>query len=275
MSRERAQRFELGPAAAGSLALHVAVAAAFMVGWGQRELKIGAVVPVTIVSKAPAEPAPAIQAPEEQAAQAETVEAAPPEPAPQKTAPPPPAPTPPKPVPPVPKPIEKAPAPTPAKPAPAKPAPPAPKASENYLDNLYASLAVPARNRPTAAQKGPARPATAPVARDTKGFSGNSGVEVSSDLQGDLERNWSIDCSLSSTRDVVVRVTFVIGAGGFLSGDVEAEAVGSATPAVMDAAKFRARQAVLRSQPFTREPRQNWGRRVYADFTAREFCSRG
>lgn len=268
MSRERAHRTASGPAALGSLALHVGVALVFMVGFGQRQLKVGSVVPVTIVSKAPAEPAPAVEAPVQQSAQAEEVEPAPPQPATPQ-----PQPAPPKPVPPAPKPVEKTPAPTPA---PARPAPakPAPKTSETYLDSLYASLATPARNRPTAAQKGPARPETATTARDTKGFSGSSGVQVSSDLQGDLERNWTIDCSLSSTRDVVVRVTFVIGAGGFLSGDVDAEAVGSATATVMDAAKFRARQAVLRSQPFTREPRQNWGRRVYADFTAREFCSR-
>lgn len=265
MSRQRIHRAEFSPAALASLALHVGVAAAFMIGWGQRELKVGSVVPVTIVASAPAEAAPAIEAPEVQTAQAEEVAQAPPE------APPPPAPSAPlTPAPKAAKPLEKAPAPVP-KPAAAKPAT---KASENYFDSLYASLAVPNRNRPTAAQKGAARPETARTARDSKGFSGAAGTEVSSDLQGDLERNWSIDCSLASTRDVVVRVTFVIGAGGFLSGDVEAEALGSAAPTVLDAAKFRARQAVLRSQPFTREPRQNWGRRVYADFTARDFCSR-
>jgi len=112
------------------------------------------------------------------------------------------------------------------------------------------------------------------VARSTSGFSNAAGTEVSSEMQGELERNWSIDCSLTSTRDVVVRTYFTIGPGGRLTGDVDMETKGSQSVSVLDAAKFRARQAVLRSQPFTKEPRENWGRRLYADFNAREFCSR-
>ena len=126
--------------------------------------------------------------------------------------------------------------------------------------------------RPSAPAKGPARQETARVARQTNGFTAAAGTEVSSEMQGELERNWSIDCSLSSTRDVLVRAYFTIGAGGRLIGDVEMEAKGSPNASVIDAAKFRARQAVLRSQPFAKEPRENWGRRLYADFNARDYC---
>ena len=65
MSRARARRIEVSPAALGSIGLHVAVAAAFMITWGNRDLKVGSVVPVTIVSNAPeADPRPAVQGPE-------------------------------------------------------------------------------------------------------------------------------------------------------------------------------------------------------------------
>src|SRR6185295_20266751 len=99
----------------GSAALHLAVAAALLISWRHpRDLKIGAVVPVTIVSDAPAaELSPALAAPETQTAQvAEPVPTAPPQ-----ALPPTPQPTPQPPTPqarpaPAPKP-----APTPAKPA--------------------------------------------------------------------------------------------------------------------------------------------------------------
>ena len=81
MSRAATRRVEVSPAALGSLGLHVAVAAAFMISWGQRDLKVGSVVPVTIVSSAPdADTRPAEQGPE-------TLEAAAPPPA--RPAPPP------------------------------------------------------------------------------------------------------------------------------------------------------------------------------------------
>ena len=266
MNRQAIHRAEFSPAALGSLALHAAVALALMISWGSRDLKVGSVVPVTIVSSAPAEASPAQQADQAQTAQSEEVAEAPPEPA-----PPPPAPAPPTPTPKAANPADTGPAPATPTPSPAA-AKPAEKSLN--LDSLYASLTVPNRNRPTAPTKGAARPETAPVARQTNGFAAASGTEVSSEMQGELERYWLIDCSLASTRDVVVRTYFTIGAGGRVIGDVEVEAKGSPSAAVIDAAKFRARQAVLRAQPFLKEPRESWGRRLYADFNARESCSR-
>ena len=75
MSQARPRRIEVSPAALGSLALHVAVAAAFMISWGSRDLKVGAVVPVTIVSSAPdVDTRPAIQGPETQRSEEHTSE---------------------------------------------------------------------------------------------------------------------------------------------------------------------------------------------------------
>ena len=90
------RRVEVSPAAVGSLTLHVGVAAALMISWGARDLKVGAVTPVTIVTSAPdLDTRPAIQGPTEQTAQTEvpTPEApSTPEPAPQpQPAPPQPA----------------------------------------------------------------------------------------------------------------------------------------------------------------------------------------
>ncbi|MBL8771639.1 MAG: hypothetical protein JNK30_09680 [Phenylobacterium sp.] len=266
MSRARGLSFERSPAALGSLALHGVVAAAFMISWGSRELKMGSVVPVTVVASGPAEARPAEQGPQELEAQTE-----------QQTpdAPPEPAPPPPQPAPPPPTPAPKAAAPTPKAAAP--PAKSRPAEPSLDLDALAASLTRPARNapqRPSSAPRGPTRPSTAPVARNTDGFAATTGVAVSSTMQGELERNWNIDCSLSASRDVSVRVHFTIGAGGRLAGDLDVESIGAASPAVKAVAEERASRAVLRSQPFSREPRQNWGRRVYADFSARDYCGR-
>ena len=259
-----ARRLEVSPAAFGSVALHAAVAAAFMISWGARELEVGSVVPVTIVNSAPdADTRPAELGPDQAAMTEAPVEDAPPEPA----APPPqPAPAP---TPSTAKPAEKAPSPNAAKPA--------PKQEKDFsLDDLYASLTKPARNapqRPSAAQKGASRAETATTPRDTTGFGRAAGTEVSSGLQNEFERNWSIDCSLAITREVAVRVYFTIGSGGRLTGEPTTEVVGGATPAARSAAEFRAKQAVSRSEPaFAREPRQNWGKRLYADFNAKEYC---
>ena len=63
-------RRELQPAMAGSLALHLLIAIALMISWNfTRDLKVGAVVPVTLVANAPqTDLREAEQAPVEQAA---------------------------------------------------------------------------------------------------------------------------------------------------------------------------------------------------------------
>lgn len=266
MSRAGARRLEVSPAALGSAVLHVAVAAAFMISWGSRDLKVGSVVPVTIVSSAPdVDTRPAVQAPETQTAMTEDpVLEAPPE-----AAPPPPQPVPPPPAAKAtPKPAEKAP--TPAAKAPAKPA-----EKSLDLDALSASLTRPARNapqRPSAAAKGATRAETAPVARQTAG----SGLAAGAALQGlaeELQRRWNPNCEVEGGRDVVVRVNFQMGVGGQVVGDVGSEIKGPRTP-VAQAAAERAVRAVYAAAPFRGLPREFYGDRIAVNFNAREACAR-
>lgn len=265
MSQARARRLEVSPAALGSLALHVAVAAAFMISWGSRDLKVGAVVPVTIVSNAPdVDTRPAVQGPETQEAATEApVAEAPPEPAP-----------PPQPVPPPPTP-KAAPTPTPKPVTPAAKTPAKPAQKSFDLDALSASLTAPARNapqRPSAAPKGSSRAETAPVARQTVG----TGLAAGAALQGlaeELQRRWNPNCEVEGGRDVVVRVTFQLGVGGQVVGDVQSQIQGARTP-VSQAAADRAVRAVYAAAPFRNLPREFYGDRVAVNFNAREACAR-
>lgn len=266
MTTARARRFEVSPAALGSIALHAAVAAAFMVSWGSRDLKVGAVVPVTIVASSPdTDTRPAVQGPETLTAQTEEPVAD----APLEPAPPPPQPAPPPPSPKAtPKPAEKAPAPT------AK-APPKPAEKSLDLDALAASLTRPSRNapqRPSSAPKGATRPETAPVARQTVG----TGLAAGAALQGlaeELQRRWNPNCEVEGGRDVLVRVTFQLGVGGQVVGDVGSEIKGARTP-VSQAAAERAVRAVYAAAPFRGLPREFYGDRIAVNFNAREACDR-
>jgi outer membrane biosynthesis protein TonB len=241
---------EVSPAALGSIALHGAVAVAFLISWGARDLKVGAVVPVTIVSSAPdVDTRPAVQAPETQTAMTE-------QPAPE--APP-----------------EPAPPPQPAQqtPAPAKPTPkPAEKALD--LDALAASLTRPARNapqRPSAAQRGATRAETAPVARNTVG----SGLASGAALQGlaeELQRRWNPNCEVVGGRDVVVTVTFQLGVGGQVVGQATPK-IDSGRSAVAQVGADRAVRAVYQTAPFRSLPREYYGERIAVTFDARQACA--
>lgn len=269
MSRSASRRIEVSPAALGSIALHGAIAVALMISWGSRDLKVGSVVPVTIVSSAPdTDTRPAEQAEVTQsAATEEPVAEAPPEPVPpQPTPTPAPAPTP-KPIPP--KPAEKAPAPTPVKPA----AKPAEKSLD--LDALAASLTKPARNapqRPSSAAKGPTRAETAPVARQTVGSGLAAGAAVTG-MTEELQRRWNPNCDVEGGRDVMVRVTFQLGATGQVVGEVTSQIQGAKTP-VATAGADRAIRAVYAAAPFRGLPREFYGDRVAVNFNAREACAR-
>jgi protein TonB len=258
----------------GSVLLHATIAVLLMVSWNfTRDLKVGAVVPVTIVSSAPAsEPKPAEAAPVEQTAQAEEpvpeAEPAPPPPAPQpKPVPTPPKPTP-KAVPPPPKPV-----PTPAK---AQPKPvPAPAKPEKSLDldALSASISKmtkPAAAKPSSAAKVPARAETAQVARATLG----TGVAAAamSGLADELQRRWNPNCDVEGGRDVQLRVTFTIGPGGQVVGDATSQ-IKSGQPEVARAAAERAVRAVYAAAPFRSLPREFYGEKIAVNFNAREACS--
>lgn len=263
------RRTEVSPAFVGSLALHGAVLAALLISWRfSHDLKIGAVVPVTIVANAPSTDLRAAEeAPQVQSAQTEQpVAEAPPQatpPAPQpKPVPPPPAPAPtPKPTPAPAKPV-----PTPA---PAKPQP-KPKPEKTFdLDALAASVSK--AIKPSSAAKGPNRPETALQARPAAG-TGDSAAAMSG-LADELQRRWNPNCEVEGGRDVVIKVTFQLGAGGNVVGNVGSQIVRGPQSAVGQAAADRAVRAVYAAAPFRNLPRQFYGERITVNFNAREACS--
>lgn len=255
------RRIEVSPAAIGSLALHVGVAVALMIHLGSRELKVGSVVPVTIVANAPpGDPPPAIQGPQELPAQVETPT---PDPLPPTPAPPAPQPTP-TPTPPQPTP----------KTAPPKATQPAPKPVQKGLDldALDASLSSKTTGgRASNAQKGPARPATSPTPRDTIGDRLAAGQAMRG-LTDELQRRWNPNCEVEGGRDVLLSVTFLIGSGGAVSGTPSVE-ITSARNQVAQAAADRAVSAVFAASPFRNVPREYYGQRVKVNFKAREACA--
>ncbi|RAK56973.1 energy transducer TonB [Phenylobacterium deserti] len=288
-------RRELSPALLGSVLLHGAAAAALLISWNfTRDLKVGAVVPVTIVTNASTtDSAPAVEAPVEQTAQTETPvpqASLEPVPAPQPASQPPaPAPTPP----PTPRPVPQRPVPTPtptptptpapkAAPQPKKaatPAPPAkvaqPKADSGLnFDALLASLDKSSKSgggRPSSAPKGATRPATAPEARPNLG-SGQSAAAAVSGLAEELQRRWNPNCDVEGARDVLVRVTFKIGPGGQVAGNV-GSSITRGQGAVAQASADRAVRAVYAASPFRNLPRELYGQSVAVNFNAREACS--
>lgn len=263
------RRVEVSPAMVGSIALHGAVLALLLISWRfSHELKIGAVVPVTIVANAPETNLKAAeQAPIEQQAQTEQpVAEAPPQAAPP---PPQPLPTPPQPSP--------KPTPAPPKPAPAKAEKPTPKPEKSLdLDALMASVSkqVPTKPqppKPSSAAKGQARPETALQARPNLG-AGNAAAAAQSGLVDELQRRWNPNCQVQGGRDVVIKATFQLGAGGNVVGEVQTQVVRGAG-GVAQAAADRAVSAVYAAAPFRNLPREYYGERISVNFIARDVCS--
>lgn len=271
---------------AASAALHLGVVGAMLISWPwAKDLKVGTVVPVNIVTNAPTtDVRQAVEAPEEQAAQTEDpvpdapMEAVAPEPTPVPTPPKPqpaPQPTPkPTPAPKTPTPPPPKPTPTPAPKTPAPKTPPAKtpptKAAEKSLDldSLMASLS---KGSKSSAQKGPARPETATQARPAVG----SGVSANAlaGLSEELQRRWNPNCDVEGGRDVRVRVTFTIGSSGAVTGQVSAGGQENSSNPVVRTAAERAIAAVYGASPFRTLPRDFYGERVAVNFNAREACS--
>lgn len=258
MTRERS------PALLGSLALHLAVLLATLVTWPwARELKVGAVVPINIVSNAPATGVSAAVAAEE------IVEAQTPEPVPEA---PPPEPVPPPPAPsPAPTPAPKVAPPKPTQPAPKKPTPKTQKPSTDFLDSLAADVAKISKSQKASGARGPTRAETAREARPQvgEGLSANAIAGLADELQ----RRWNPNCEVEGGRDVRVRVTFTLGPGGRVVGEVKAGGQERSSDAVVKAAAERAIRAVYAAQPFTRLPREFQGSPIAVNFNAREACS--
>jgi len=260
------RRIEVSPAAVGSLALHAGVAAALMISWGARDLKVGAVTPVTIVSSAPdLDTRPAIEGPTEQTALTETpVPDAPSTPEPPEPQPQPAPPTPPQPTP------KTTPTPKAAQPKPA----PKKDTSQDFFASLEQTLSKsrPAGGRPSPAPKGQNRAETSTTPRNTAG----SGLAAGADMQGlvqELQRRWNPNCEVEGGRDVVVRVVFNIGSGGQLVGQVTSEVRQGGNSPVARTAAERAERAVYAASPFRGLSRDYYGQRIAVNFNAREACA--
>lgn len=266
MARERS---EFRGAMVASAALHVAIFAAALISWPwNRQLPLGSAVPINIVANAPVtDLAPAEQGPEEAPAQTEEpIPEAPAPPAAPAPAPAPPTPTPPAPQP-VPKPAPAKPAPTP-KPAPAKPAP---KAAEKSLD-LDALAASVAKSAPrSSAAKGPSRQATAQQARPDLG-SGEAASAIAG-MSDEIQKRWNPNCEVEGARNVRLKVSFTLGGGGQVVGQVDAHGAERSADPVVKAAAERAIRAVYAAAPFTRLPRSLYGQRFDLNFKTSEACS--
>lgn len=258
------QQSEFSAAMVASALLHAGVIVSALVAWPwSRPLPVGGAVPINIVANAPSTNlAPAVAAPEEAPAQTDepvldaTPTPAAPEPAPTPT---PPAPTP---------------KPAAAKPPPkAAPAKPAPKSPGLDLDALAASVAKSAKSsgsQRSSAAKGEARPATAREARPDLG-SGQAAAAVAG-MTDELQRRWSPNCEVEGGRDVRLRVTFTLGSGGQVVGQIEAGGKERSANPVEKAAAERAIRAVYAAAPFRDLPRQFYGDRITVNFNAREAC---
>jgi periplasmic protein TonB len=264
-------RREMQPAMLGSVLLHATVAAALLISWNfARDLKVGSVVPVTIVSRAPdADLRKAEQAPVEQTAQADEpvpqapLESTPPAPQPKPTPPPPtpkPMPTPAKPIP---------------APAPVKPAPQVKPEKSLDLDALSASISKmqkAATPKPSSAAKGPARAETAPEARATQG-TGVSALAMNG-LVAQLRRHWHPNCEVEGARDVKILVTFSVGPNGQVDpGSANANGSENSSNPVVKAAAERAIRSVYEVAALKLITPDFYGQRVKATYPGNEACS--
>jgi hypothetical protein len=100
---------------------------------------------------------------------------------------------------------------------------------------------------------------------------GLSGAALSG-LTDELQRRWNPNCDVEGGKDVQVRVTFALGAGGMVVGDVKSQIKGPQTPAAQVGAQ-RAVSAVFAAAPFRNLPREFYGEPIAVNFNAREACS--
>jgi protein TonB len=279
------ERTDFSRAMIGSALLHGGVVIALLIsGMFAKQLPVGAIVPVTIISDSKITDLRAAQAaPQEQIAQTE--EPVPEAPAPpaavEPTPQPRPTPLPPTATPPKPTPVPAKPVPAPPKPAvdpntkgPKPPAKPAEKSLD--LDALAASVSKMSKasgGKSSSAAKGPNRPETALEAREAAGAGkGLSAIQMAG-LAGELQRRWNPNCEVEGGRDVKVRVIFTLGPGGQVVGQVSAGGLEQSPNPVVKAAADRAIRAVHQAAPFSAQYGGAFGQKVTVNFNAREACS--
>ncbi len=245
MAYARANR---SPALFASALFHAAVVAIAVIGlpWFSKPLKIGKVVPVTIITSGDAaELAPAQQAPEPQEAMAPAPQPqAPPEPAPLSSAPPKPEPTPAQS-----RTTTPPPKPTQAKPSRAKP-------ETDFFKDLENSLSrdrKPATTQATSGRPGAIQQRTASAASDSKGSDEKMSADEISALGEKVGKLWNTNCQVEGAANYVVRVRVRLTAQGFLAAAPELQdrdkVMSSGDPALIAAAQ-RALSAIGRGQPY-------------------------
>jgi outer membrane biosynthesis protein TonB len=254
------------PAFVAAVLLHAAVLALVLFVPSRPPKPIGSSVPINIVSSAPfTDTRPAVQAPQTQAAQApQPVPAAKPQP-PAPVPAPAPAFTETRPQPPV-----KAARPTPTQAPSMKPAQPAAKPFDfDRLQQIIANAKHNAGAQASSAQRGAARPETAPQARPDAG----QGVSQSDllGLQQLLERLWNPNCDVAGGSSVKLKVRFLVGLSGDLVGRPNDGGLESSSDPVVAAAARRALDAIRQAAPYSAP---YYGQSITVNFDAKEACAK-
>jgi hypothetical protein len=262
-------RTNRSPALLVSALFHAGLIAATIIAWPwlSKDVKLGKVVPVTLVTNGPpADLAPAIKAPEPAPAMA-------------------PAPTPE--TPPQPAPIAPAPSTPPAPAAQAKPSPQqkatpkaAPAAKPGLdLDALQASLSAPSRasSPATGGQAGPARPHTDPNASDRKGTDDRMSASEIGALVDKLSKLWNPNCQVEAAAGINVKVRMRLTPQGFLAAAPEIVDKSQASDPLWAAAAQRAVSAAKRAEPYTdvlKPEHYTLWRELVVTFNAKQACGR-
>lgn len=253
------------PALIAAALLHAGVfALILLVPSGPPLLPIGSSVPINIVSSDPfTNTRPAVEAPQTETAQAPTpVPAAPPQ------APAPPIAPPAFSAEPKPKAAHDKPVPAQASLHPARPS----ASSPDLISHLQSIIDNARRNsgQPnSSAQKGPARPETAPQAKPDAGQG-----EFQSDMLGLtqlLERLWNPNCDAPGGGGVRLTAKFTLGINGRVLDGPHMGGLENSDNAVVAAAARRAIDAVREAEPYAQPFR---GQTIVVNFNAKEACAK-
>jgi hypothetical protein len=253
------------PALIAAVLLHAGVFALIvLVPTGAPLLPIGSSVPINIVSSDPfTNTRPAVEAPQTEAAQTPTpVPAAPPQPAAPPVAPP---------VfsaEPKPKAAHDKPVPAQASLHPSKPSASAPDLI-SHLQSIIDNARRNSGQSNSSAQKGPARPQTAPQAKPDAGQG-----DFQSNMLGLtqlLERLWNPNCDVPGGDSVRLTAKFSLGADGRVSDGPHVGGLESSDNGVVAAAARRAIDAVREAEPYAQPFR---GQTIVVNFNAKEACAK-
>ena len=278
-----ARRTDIAPALLFSAVGHAGLFALALIAWPtvSKDLQLGKVVPVTLVTGDSAEMSPAVQSPEPTPAMTpEPTPDAPAEPAPISSAPP---------APPAPSAASKASAPAKAAPQkqtpalkPSQSASPSKTANQGLdLDALMQSLNNPSQapsTRASSGQQGANRLRTAEVAQEGHGAHESLSSSEIDALVSKLGKLWNPNCQVEGAAGVNIRVRMRLTADGRLAAPPELpdrsniEASGNA---ILRASAYRALSAVGRGAPYTElnpEHYAKW-RDLNVTFNAKKVCS--